>query len=125
MGESAEANIINIKEIVNYALAWELRSNIIFEGEKIVLVYFIRNSKLQSKTPMNIKEIEVLLKDKAKILNIIMDSGLRFKNHIKKAASKKLRAVLALKYMRALIFSATRQLFNIIVISVINYISSV
>ena len=35
-----------IREIVNHALDWELRSGVIFEGKKTVLIYFIRNSRL-------------------------------------------------------------------------------
>ena len=74
---------------------------------------------------MNIKKTEVLLKNKVKILNIIISSGLRFKNYIKKIIDKELRAILALKYISILISLTTRQLFNIIIILIIDYVSSV
>ena len=84
MGENAEANVSSIREIVNQALAWELRSGATFEGEKTALVQFTRNLKPQSRMPVKIKGTEVLPKDEVKILGVIMDSRLRFKNHIKK-----------------------------------------
>ena len=56
---------------------------------------------------------------------MIMDSRLRFKNHVKKILTKGLKVVLALKRMRILTSAAARQLFNAIVAPVINYASSV
>ena len=125
VGKSAEANVLSIKEVVNHALAWELRSGATFEGEKTALIHFIKNCKLESNLPVNIKGTEVLLKDEVKILGVIMDSGLRFKNHIKKISGKGLRAALALKRMRALTPLAARQLFNATVVPVIDYASSI
>ena len=37
VGRSAEENIAGIKEIIDHALAWELRSGATFEGEKTAL----------------------------------------------------------------------------------------
>ena len=59
VGKSAEENMSGVKEIVNHALAWELRSGATFEGEKTALVHFTRNSRFQSSSPINIKGIEV------------------------------------------------------------------
>ena len=52
-----------------------------------------------------------------------MDSELRYKNHIKKVSGKGLKAVLALKRMRALTPSAARQLFSATVTPVVDYAS--
>ena len=60
-----------------------------------------------------------------KILDVIMDSRLRFKNHVKKILAKGLKVVLALKRMRTLTSAAARQLFNAIVAPVIDYASLV
>ena len=47
-GESAEANLAGIREVINHTLAWERRSGATFEGEKTALVHFTRNRNLQS-----------------------------------------------------------------------------
>ena len=97
VGRSAEENITGIKEIVDHALAWELRSGATFESEKTALVHFTRNSRFQSSNPISIKGIEVSPCKETKILGVLMDSELRYKNHIKKVSGKGLKAVLALK----------------------------
>ena len=125
VGGSAEANIISIQEVVNHALAWELRSGATFEEEKTALVHFTRNCNLQSNTPITIKGTEILPKSETKVLGVIMDSGLRFKNHIQKISNKGLRAVLALKRMRAMTSPTARPLFNATVAPVIDYASSI
>ena len=63
--------------------------------------------------------------EETKILGVVMDSELRFKNHIKKMLNRGLKAVLTLKQMRTLTTAAARQLFNAIVAPVINYVSAV
>ena len=106
VGRSAEENITGIREIVDHALAWELRSGATFESKKTALVHFIRNSRLQSSNLISIKGIEVSPCKETKILGVLMDSDLRYKNHIKKVSGKGLKAALALKRMRALTPSA-------------------
>ena len=59
VGESAEANVISLRKVINHALAWESRSGATFKGEKTALVHFLRNSKLRSDTPLNIKDVDV------------------------------------------------------------------
>ena len=97
VGRSIESNLSGIREVVNHALAWERRSGATFEGEKTTLVYFIRNAKKQSTTPINIKGVDVALRNEIKVLGVILDSALRFKNHIKNALIKGLKAVLTLR----------------------------
>ena len=123
--ENAEANTARIRGIVDHALAWESRSGATFEGEKTALVHFTRNIRLQSSTPLYIKGVEVRPQEETKILGVVMDSELRFKNHIKKMSIRGLKAVLALKRMRTLTTAAARQLFNATVAPVINYASAV
>ena len=114
-----------IREIVNHALNWELRSGATFKGEKTALIHFIRNSRLQGNSPINIKGLKVLPCTETKILGVLMDSELRFKNHIKKVSYKGLKAALTLKRMRVLILSAARQLFRATVALVVDYASLV
>ena len=99
VGESAKENIISIKEIISYALAWELRSGLTFKGEKTALVYFTRNSRLRYFRPINIKDTEVFPHAEIKTLGVLIDSKLRYKNHIKRISYKGLKAAFALKHM--------------------------
>jgi hypothetical protein len=64
-------------------------------------------------------------KPEAKILGVIMDSGLRYKNHIARTATKGLNAAWALRRLRMLSPSAARQLFNATVAPVMDYASNV
>ena len=107
--------------MVNHALAWERRSKATFKGEKTALIYFIRNIKKQSTTLINIKGVDVAPRDKIKVLDIILDLALRFKNHIKNALIKGLKAVLALRQIRALTLVSARQLFIIMVTLIMDY----
>ena len=59
VGESVETNVISLKKIINYTLAWESCSGAPFKSEKIALVYFIKNSRLRSNKPLNIKNINI------------------------------------------------------------------
>ena len=95
--KSAEVNIMSLKKIIDYALAWESCSGAIFKGKKTALVYFTRNPRLCSDKPLNIKGVDIPPQNKTKILGVVMDSKLRYKSHIKKISSKGLKAALTLK----------------------------
>ena len=116
---------MSLRKVVNHALAWEAYSGAIFKGEKTALVHFIRNPKLRSDKPLNIKGADIQSQNKTKILGVVMDSKLRYKNHVKRISNKGLKAALALKQMRALSPPTARQLFIATVAPVINYASSI
>ena len=59
VGEDAVSNTAKIKDIVDHALAWESRSGAMFKGEKTTLVHFMRNPRLQTDTPLDIRGVEV------------------------------------------------------------------
>ena len=59
VGKNAEANTISLRKVINHALAWEAYSGATFKGEKTALIYFIRNSKLRSNKPLNIKGADI------------------------------------------------------------------
>ena len=50
---------MSLKKVINHALAWESCSSATFEGEKIALIHFIRNPRLRSDKPLNIKGINI------------------------------------------------------------------
>jgi hypothetical protein len=123
-GPSAEANREGIQTIIDGAMDWERRSGATFEGEKTVIIHFTRRSDRVSTRPFTIKGEAIAPKETAKILGVIMDSGLRYVQHIRKAA-KGLLAAMALKRLRLVSPSTARQLFGATVAPVVDYASNV
>ena len=96
-----------------------------FEGEKTTLVHFTRNPNRTTTAPMTIKGEVVVPKEAAKILGVIMDSKLWYKQHIARAATKGLTAAMALKRLRMVSPSIARQLFGSTVTPVVDYASNI
>lgn len=115
---------MGIQRIIDWALEWERRSGATFESEKTVFVHFTRNAARISDNPITIKEQDVYSAAKARILGVVMDLELRYKQHIAKAATKGLKAAMALKRLRGLSPATARRLFELTVASVVNYASS-
>ena len=124
-GPTAEANTVGIQSIIDHALNWERRSGATFESEKTSLIHFTRNKERSSNTPILVKEKLVMPKETAKILGVLMDSGLRYKQHIARTATRGLKAALALKRLRMTSPSTARQLFTATVAPVVDYASNV
>jgi hypothetical protein len=87
------------------------------------LIHFTRNPKRSSKTLIIVKGQQVLPQESAKILGVVIDSELRYKEHLARTATKGLQAALALKRLRMISPSIARQLFVATVAPVVNYAS--
>jgi hypothetical protein len=124
-GSSAEANLEGIREIVDHALDWEKRSGAAFESEKTTLIHFTRKPERSSTTPIMVKGQLVQPRESTKILGVLMDTELRYREHIARAATKGLKAALALKRLRMITPSTARQLFAATVAPVVDYGSNV
>jgi hypothetical protein len=124
-GPSAEANRGSIEAIVARALEWERRSGATFEGDKTSLVHFTRDPRRTDMVPVMVKGKPVVPRSNAKILGVIMDPELRFKEHIANAATKGLNAAMALKRLRMTSPSTARQLFGATVAPVVDYASNI
>jgi hypothetical protein len=124
-GDSAAANHRGIESLIDRATAWEKRSGATFEGEKTTIIHFTRNPGRADDRPFTIKGAQVIPKDTAKILGVIMDSQLRFKQHIANAATKGLKAAMALRRLTAVTPATARQLFTATVAPVVDYASNV
>ena len=124
-GPSAEANYVGIQQIVEKAVQWEKRSGATFETAKTVLVHFTRTTHRSCSAPIAFKGEAIAPKSEVKILGVIMDSALRYRNHIARTATKALNAALALKRLKMLSPVSARQLFNATVAPVIDYASNV
>jgi hypothetical protein len=124
-GPSAEANREGIQAIIDRAMEWERRSGATFEGDKTVIIHFTRRPDRVSNRPFTIKGEAIAPKETAKILGVIMDSELRYAQHIGKATTKGLLAVMALKRLRLVSPSTARQLFGATVAPVVDYASNI
>jgi hypothetical protein len=125
VGPTAEANRERLQIIIDTALDWERRSSTTFEGEKTILIHFTRNPNRTSTAPMTIKGEVVEPKETAKILGVVMDSKLWYKQHIARAATRGLMAAMALKRLWMVSPSTARQLYGSTVAPVVDYASNI
>ncbi|GIZ38771.1 hypothetical protein CKM354_000217300 [Cercospora kikuchii] len=124
-GPSAEANQGRIQAVVDQAIEWEQRSGATFEGDKTAFIHFTRIPCRSSVRPVLVKGQEVEPVTSTKILGVVVDSELRFQQHIARAATAGLTAAMALKRLRGLSPSTARRLFETMVAPVVDYASPV
>ncbi|KAJ5111910.1 hypothetical protein NUU61_001540 [Penicillium alfredii] len=124
-GPTARSNREGIKTIINEALDWERRSGATFEAEKTAIIHFAPKTYKVEQGPFIIKGQTVEPKEKVKILGVLMDTRLKYKEHIAKAASKGLEAAMELRRLRGLSPATARQLFSSTVAPVVDYASNV
>ncbi|KID81061.1 Endonuclease/exonuclease/phosphatase [Metarhizium guizhouense ARSEF 977] len=122
-GVTAEANQEGIQAIINRALAWERRSGATFECKKTAIIHFTRTARRLSPMAFVIKGQTVRPKETAKVLGVVLDTGLRYKQHIAEAAAKGLSAAMQLKRLRGLSPRVARQLFTAAVAPAMDYVS--
>jgi hypothetical protein len=125
IGPTAEENYERLQTIIDEALGWERCSGATFEGEKTILVYFTRNPNRTSTALMTIKGEVVVPRETAKILGVILDSKLWYKQYVVRVATKGLTAAMALKRLRIVSPSTARQLFGSTVVLVVDYASNI
>ena len=64
-------------------------------------------------------------KQQVKVLGVVMDAHLKYKEHLAKAAAKGLEAALALKRLRGLTTATMGQIWTAMVPSTVDYASNV
>ena len=124
-GPTAQSNREGIEAIINEALDWEKRSGATFEAEKTAIIHFAPKAYKLDQGPFTIKGQTVEPKDHVKILGVLMDTKLKYKEHIARAASKGLEAAMELRRLRGLSPATARQLFTSTVVPVVDYASNV
>ena len=92
-----------------------------FKGKKTILVCFTRNVDRTNTTLFIIKGKIVILEHITKILGVVIDTELRYKQYIAKAATRGLTAAMALKRLRMVSPLTARQLFRVTVAPVVDY----
>ncbi|KFZ19397.1 hypothetical protein V501_00685 [Pseudogymnoascus sp. VKM F-4519 (FW-2642)] len=125
IGPIAESNRQGIEAIIDAALEWERRSGATFEADKTAIIHFTRKEYKTDSQPFTIKGQTIQPKDHIKVLRVIMDAKLKYKEHLARAASKGLEAVLELKRLKGLSPAITQQLFTTTVALVVDYASNV
>jgi hypothetical protein len=124
-GPTAQSNREGIEAIINEALNWEKRSGATFEADKTAIIHFAPKMRKSDHEPFTIKGQTVVPKDHVKILGVVMDTRLKYKEHIARAASKGLEAAMELRRLRGLSAATARQLFTSTVAPVVDYASNV
>jgi hypothetical protein len=105
---TTEANRAGIQAIIDRALDWERRSGAEFEGGKTSIVHFTRNPERTSEAPFVIKGKEVKPKQSAKILGVVKNAKLRYKEHMVRIAAKGLSAAMCLRRLKMLLPQTVR-----------------
>lgn len=124
-GPTAQSNREKVESIITDALAWERRSGATFEASKTAIIHFTRKVYKNDSAPFTIKGQVVHPKGYVKVLRVIMDAELKYKEYIAMAASKGLVAAMELKRLRGLTPATARQLFTATVAPVVDYASNV
>ncbi|KID81499.1 Endonuclease/exonuclease/phosphatase [Metarhizium guizhouense ARSEF 977] len=105
--------------------AWERRSGATFECKKTAIIHFTRTARQLCPIAFVIKGQTVRPKETAKVLGVVLDTGLRYKQHIAEAAAKGLSAAMQLKRLCGLSPRVARQLFTAAVAPAMDYASNV
>jgi ribonuclease HI len=128
VGDSAERNTRRIqREILPQLGRWEKESGAVFESSKTAFIHFTRSTLewRDSDMPLRFKQDIINPSRSVKILGVIMDQELRYKEHIAGKADKAFKAALALKRLQGLRPSSMRQLFSATVAPVMDYASPI
>ena len=104
---------------------WEKGSGATFEADKTAIIYFAPKAFKLDQEPFTIKGQSVEQKDHSKILGVLMDTRLKYKEHIARAASKGLEVAMELRRLRGLSPATARQLFTSTLAPVVDYASNV
>jgi hypothetical protein len=104
---------------------WERKSGTTFEQDKTAFIHFIRNRSQADHQLVLIKGKVIEPASSTKILGVIMDSELRYKQQVARAATKGLTAVMALRRLQGLPLAIVRRLFEVSIVLVVDHTSSI
>ncbi|KAK9846241.1 hypothetical protein MYU51_001967 [Penicillium brevicompactum] len=126
VGRSAEENLAKIQsEDIPRIEAWARRTGSCFAAEKTELIHITRKRReqLQGQVVMNGKTAEP--SSTAKLLGVVFDQELRWKEHVQQAIKRATKVSIALGGLRHLRPEQMRQLYQACVTPVIDYASTV
>jgi ribonuclease HI len=126
VGRSAEENIAKIQsEDIPRIEAWARRTGSCFAAEKTELIHLTRKrgEQLQGQVVMGGMVVET--SPKAKLLGVIFDQELRWKEHVQQAIKRATKVTIALSGLRHLRPEEMRQIYQACVTPVVDYASTV
>lgn len=126
VGRSAEENLAKIQsEDIPRIEAWARRTGSCFAAEKTELLHLTRKRReqLQGQVVMNGKTAEP--SSTAKLLGVVFDQELRWKEHVQQAIKRATKVSVALGGLQHLRPEQMRQLYQACVTPVIDYASTV
>ncbi|KAF7117738.1 hypothetical protein CNMCM5793_006918 [Aspergillus hiratsukae] len=128
IGQSADENTSALQEeAIPHALGWAMRSGAIFEAQKTQVIYFTRNAR-QNPSPklaLRIGTQNIYPSNTVKLLGVIFDEQLRFREHVGRVTKRGIKASQALLRLKGLRPQSARQLYNALVVPTVTYASSV
>jgi ribonuclease HI len=126
VGRSAEENLAKIQsEDIPRIEAWARRTGSCFAAEKTELIHLTRkrNEQLQAQVVINGKTVKPT--STAKLLGVIFDHELRWKEHVQQAIKRATKVSIALSGLRHLRPEQMRQIYQACVTPVVDYSSTV
>lgn len=126
IGRSAEENLAKIQsEDIPRIEAWARRTGSSFAAEKTELIHLTRKRGEQLQGQVVINEKTIKPSPTAKLLGVIFDQGLRWRDHVQQAIKRATKVAIALGGLRHLRPEQMRQLYQACVTLVMDYASTV
>ena len=122
VGRSAEENLARIQsEDIPHIEAWARRTGSCFAAEKTELIHLTRkrSEQLQGQVVMSGKTVKP--SPTAKLLGVIFDQELRWKEHGQQAIKRATKVAIALAGLRHLLPEGMRQIYRACVTPVVDY----
>ncbi|KAK9594981.1 hypothetical protein V6Z93_010714 [Aspergillus fumigatus] len=126
VGTSAKENLKTIQEEdIPRIEAWARRTGSSFAAEKTELIHLTRSRKEQATGQIIMNGKVIKPSDSAKLLGVIFDKELRWKEHVQQAIKRATKVNIALGGLRHLRPEQMRQLYQACVTPVVDYASTV
>jgi ribonuclease HI len=126
VGRSAEENVAKIQsEDIPRIEAWAQRTGSCFAAEKTELIHFTRKKREQLQGQVVINGKTVKPSPTAKLLGVIFDHELRWKEHVQQAIKRATKVAIALAGLRHLRPEQMRHIYQACVTPVVDYASTV
>jgi ribonuclease HI len=126
VGWSAEENLAKIQsEDIPRIEAWARRTGSSFAAEKTELIHITRKKSEQCQGQIIMNGKTIAPSTTAKLLGVIFDHGLRWKEHVQQVVKRATKVSIALGGLRQLRPEQMRQLYEACVAPVVEYASTV
>lgn len=124
VGNSAAENTEKLqREVIPRVEQWAKESGAVFEASKTGLIHFVRpQGKVEEDLPPLNFQVQVIVPSKTvKLLGVVLDNRMTFKQHIAKVTSKATNQCLAIKRLRGVRPKQARQLYTATVTPILDY----